>query len=135
MIHNVIETKEALIRITREVVEDFVKDGIVYAEIRTTPREYTVGEYISEKDGIDIILNIIKEMERKYSSRIHIRLLLSINRSESKYDRMLARFLIHRGKAMRTAQLAIHYRNSKEYHIVGVDLSGNPTVYNDVKEI
>ena len=75
-------------RITREVIEDFVNDGIVYAEIRTTPREYTVGEYVSEKDGIDIILNIIKEMERKYSSKIHIRLLLSINRSESKYDRM-----------------------------------------------
>ena len=35
---------------------------------------------------------------------------------------------------MRTAQLAIHYRNVKEYHIVGVDLSGNPTVCIAIKE-
>lgn len=84
VIHSIIDTKNALIRITREVIEDFVNDGVIYAEIRTTPREYTVGEYVSEKDGIDIILNTIKEMEKQTGNRIIIRLLLSINRSESK---------------------------------------------------
>ena len=85
VIHDLIETKASLIRITRELIEDFVNDGVIYAEIRTTPREYTVDGYLSEKDGIDVILNTIKEMEREYGDKIIIRLLLSINRSESKY--------------------------------------------------
>ena len=66
VIHDLIETKASLIRITRELIEDFVNDGVIYAEIRTTPREYTVDGYLSEKDGIDVILNTIKEMEREY---------------------------------------------------------------------
>lgn len=57
----------------------------MYAEIRTTPREYTVGEHLSEKESIDVILETIKRMEEKLNHRIIIRLLLSINRSESKY--------------------------------------------------
>ena len=85
VIHDLIETKASLIRITRELIEDFVNDGVIYAEIRTTPREYTVDGYLSEKDGIDVILNTIKEMESEYGNKIIIRLLLSINRSESKY--------------------------------------------------
>ena len=85
VIHDLIETKASLIRITRELIEDFINDDVIYAEIRTTPREYTVDGYLSEKDGIDVILNTIKEMEREYGNKIIIRLLLSINRSESKY--------------------------------------------------
>ena len=34
----------------------------------------------------------------------------------------------NREKALRTAQLAIDYLKQHEVHIVGVDLSGNPTV-------
>ena len=33
-----------------------------------------------------------------------------------------------REKAQRTTQLAIDYFNQNEYCVVGVDLSGNPTV-------
>lgn len=84
IIHDVIETKDDLIRITKECIEDFVKDGVIYAEIRTTPREYTVGGYLSEKDGIDIIIQTIKEMEIHLENRIIVRLILSINRSESR---------------------------------------------------
>ena len=32
---------------------------MIYAEIRTTPREITVDEYLSEKEGIDIIIMIV----------------------------------------------------------------------------
>ena len=36
----------------------------------------------------------------------------------------------NREKALRTAQLAVDYQKQHEVHIVGVDLSGNPTVQN-----
>ena len=80
-----IETKEHIQRITRELIEDYINDGVIYAEIRTTPREITVGEHLSEKEGIDIIINEIKRAEVLYGDKITVRLLLSINRSESLY--------------------------------------------------
>ena len=83
MIHTVIETADQLRRITRELIEDLVQDGVVYAEIRTTPRELVVGEHLTEKEGIDVILDEIKQSEQRMGNRIIVRLLLSINRSES----------------------------------------------------
>ena len=77
-----IETADQLRRITRELIEDLVQDGVVYAEIRTTPREL-VGEHLTEKEGIDVILDEIKQSEQRMGNRIIVRLLLSINRSES----------------------------------------------------
>lgn len=70
-------------RIVREVVEDLVDQHVVYAELRTTPRQYTCGEEISEKEGIDIILNVLRTLNEKYENQIRVRLLVSINRSES----------------------------------------------------
>ena len=83
MIHSVIETADQLRRITRELIEDLVQDGVVYAEIRTTPRELVVGEHLTEKEGIDVILDEIQQSEQRMGNRIIVRLLLSINRSES----------------------------------------------------
>ena len=83
MIHSVIETADQLRRITRELIEDLMQDGVVYAEIRTTPRELVVGEHLTEKEGIDVILDEIKQSEQRMGNRIIVRLLLRINRSES----------------------------------------------------
>jgi len=83
VIHSVIETADQLRRITRELIEDLMQDGVVYAEIRTTPRELVVGEHLTEKEGIDVILDEIKQSEQRMGNRIIVRLLLSINRSES----------------------------------------------------
>lgn len=60
-----------------------MEDGVVYAEIRTTPREITVGEHLSEKESVDVILEEIRKAESEYGGKITVRLLLSINRSES----------------------------------------------------
>ncbi len=79
-----IETGEQLRRITREMIEDFLADGVIYVEIRTTPREFTKGQLLTEKEGIDTILDEIHRSEQLYGDRIIVRLLLSINRSESK---------------------------------------------------
>lgn len=85
VIHTVITTRSSLERITREFIEDCVRDGVVYAEIRTTPRCYASEEPLSEKEGIDVILNEMKKAEKAFDNKIVTRLILSVNRSESAY--------------------------------------------------
>ena len=87
VIHTVITTRASLERITREFIEDCVQDGVIYVEIRTTPRCYTSEEsqLLSEKEGIDVILNEMKNAEKTFNNQIITRLVLSINRSESAY--------------------------------------------------
>lgn len=87
VIHTVITTRASLERITREFIEDCVQDGVIYVEIRTTPRCYTSEEsqLLSEKEGIDVILNEMKKAEKTFNNQIVTRLVLSINRSESAY--------------------------------------------------
>ena len=90
VIHTVVTTRAALERITREFIEDCVRDGVIYVEIRTTPRCYASEEILSEKEGIDVILNEMKKAEKTFKNAIVTRLVLSINRSESAYcHRML----------------------------------------------
>ena len=79
IIHGLIEDKETLQRITRELIEDFVQDGVIYAEIRTTPRAL---KCLTEREGIDAILDEIKATEQRFQDKIRVRLILSINRSE-----------------------------------------------------
>ena len=38
LIHRVTTKHDVITRITREVLEDFADDGVVYAELRTTPK-------------------------------------------------------------------------------------------------
>ena len=88
VIHMVITTRASLERITREFIEDCVRDGVVYVEIRTTPRCYTSEDMslsLSEKEGIDVILNEMKKAEKAFQNQIVTRLVLSINRGESAY--------------------------------------------------
>lgn len=85
IIHTMITTRASLERITREFIEDCVQDGVIYVEIRTTPRCYTSEEslLLSEKEGIDVILDEMKKAEKTFNNQIVTRLVLSINRSES----------------------------------------------------
>ena len=122
-----ITSRSSLERITRELVEDLISDGVVYAEIRTTPRVFTDGEYLSEKEGIDVILNEIKRCEQDMPNKIMVRLLLSVSRSEDAFS--CDSILISSEKALRTAKMAVQYKEAGEEHVVGVELSGNPTVW------
>ena len=85
IIHNLVDSEEILKRVVCEVVEDLVKQHVVYAELRTTPREYSRGKGLSEKEGIDMILDTLHELNQRYAKQIRVRLLVSINRSESLY--------------------------------------------------
>lgn len=94
-------------RITRETLEDFISDNVMYVELRTRPRSFQNGT-IPASSYVEAILEVMK----KYDDKICSRLILSIDRTQTLEE------------AMETLKLAEKYRS----HIVGLDLSGNPNV-------
>ena len=94
-------------RITRETLDDFIDDHVIYVELRTRPRSFDNG-LISSSDYVKAILEIFKE----YNDRISARLILSIDRTQTLEQ------------AFETLKLADIDRT----YIVGLDLSGDPNV-------
>ncbi len=110
LMHKVIENEDVLYRITCEVVQDFAKDGVVYAELRTTPRPLPPGN--SARSYVDTVLRAF----RTAPPTIVLRLLLSVDRTRGL------------DVADATVRLAQEYVGSGGGAVVGVDFSGNPTV-------
>ncbi|ONK65891.1 uncharacterized protein A4U43_C06F2040 [Asparagus officinalis] len=119
---------ETVSRITKETIEDFAAENVVYLELRTTPKNnqakgMTKRSYMKAViDGLrdvdtvdvsfissDILINHTSEKKK----RIFVRLLLSIDRRETTEA------------AMETVDLAVEM---KDLGVVGIDLSGNPIV-------
>ncbi|XP_057858615.1 N6-mAMP deaminase [Cryptomeria japonica] len=139
LIHVLTTDHGTISRITKEVIEDFAAENVIYLELRTTPKKNeAVG--MSKRSYVEAVLAGFKAVEtvkaihlpsdgniqypdevtHKNSTsegprmqQIFVRLLLSIDRRESLDG------------AMETVQLALEMRNSG---VVGIDLSGNPVV-------
>jgi len=110
MIYQVTNTLEIIARITRETIEDCAKDNVKYLELRTTPRAIP-STPMTKRTYIETVLSTIQNVTLKHD--ITVGLIISINRNETSEA------------AMETVQLAVEY---KSQGIVGIDLSGNPTV-------
>ena len=112
LIHKTLNDLSSIARITKEILEDFQEDNVIYLEIRTTPKE---SQDYSYKDYIKTILEEIKTFSSKNS--MITRVLLSVNRSESL------------DKAEKTLELLTYFKENKEYEefMVGIDYSGNPS--------
>ncbi|KAI3718739.1 hypothetical protein L6452_19621 [Arctium lappa] len=128
LIHIVTTDHKTITRITKEVVEDFAAENVVYLELRTTPKrndsigmskrsymEAVVEGLRSASSSLDI--NFASDDPERSSARtkkkIYVRLLLSIDRREST------------AAAMETVNLALEMR---DMGVIGIDLSGNPTI-------
>ncbi|XP_073308051.1 N6-mAMP deaminase [Primulina huaijiensis] len=132
LIHILTTDHKTVTRITKEVIEDFAADNVVYLELRTTPkrndskgmskRSYmeAVLEGIRSVNAVEVDLSDVETsaraslvcngIERK---KIYVRLLLSIDRRETAKA------------AMETVELALEMKN---LGVVGIDLSGNPGI-------
>jgi adenosine deaminase len=140
LIHKVTTDLQTVTRITREVVEDFAAENVVYLELRTTPKKNDL-KGISKRSYMEAVVkgvmdvttvevdlapqglgmghpvnsggrsNLCNGTARK--QKIYVRLLLSIDRRESTES------------AMETAKLALEMRH---LGVAGIDLSGNPVV-------
>ncbi|XAR53776.1 Adenosine deaminase [Bertholletia excelsa] len=139
LIHIVTTEHETVTRITKEVVEDFAAENIVYLELRTTPKRNdsrgmskqsymdAVLEGLRAVSTVEVVLaprnlsagNLMNSCTNNSSCngtaqrKIFVRLLLSIDRRETT------------ASAMETVELALKMRH---LGVAGIDLSGNPIV-------
>ncbi|KAH0601295.1 hypothetical protein MHUMG1_00168 [Metarhizium humberi] len=93
------------------VLQDFLADGVVYLELRTTPRSTTT---MSAEAYITVLLGAIEEFESLHP-QLHTRLILSIDRRHS----------IHTAESI--LDLAIRLQDTNKCGVVGIDLCGDPT--------
>ncbi|XP_058194378.1 N6-mAMP deaminase [Rhododendron vialii] len=140
LIHLVTTDLQTVTRITKEVVEDFAAENVVYLELRTTPKKNDL-KGMSKQSYMEAVLkglrdvttvevdlapqdlgmgnpvnsggsgNLCNGTARK--QKIYVRLLLSIDRRETT------------DSAMETVKLALEMRH---LGVTGIDLSGNPIV-------
>lgn len=106
-IYELCSTPASIIYSTNAVLRDFKEDGVVYLELRTTPRS---SPFMSKEEYITTILSCIRDFPD--SSIMPTYIILSVDRRNSLEE------------AMQVVDLAIQYRSRG---IVGVDLCGDPS--------
>jgi adenosine deaminase len=106
-IYKLCNDKETIIYTTNCVLRDFQNDGVVYLELRTTPRQIkTAG--VSKEEYVKTVLTCISNFN---SATMVTKLILSIDRTNTEEE------------AMEVVDIASKY---KDQGIVAVDLCGNP---------
>jgi len=92
------------------VLQDFQDDGVVYVELRTTPRAI-LGEGVTKDDYVKTVLEILNAHNDDANNTMRAFLILSIDRRNNIAD------------AEEVVDLAIKYQSAG---VVGVDLCGDP---------
>lgn len=95
---------------TRTVLQDFQSDGVVYIELRTTPRASPQAG-ISKESYVSTVVNILNEHNEDTQNTLKAFLILSIDRRNTAAE------------ADQVVDLAIKYRSQG---VVGIDLCGDP---------
>lgn len=116
MIHTLVSDEEAVEMVAHDVVQEFAADGVVYLELRSTPRANpTTG--MTKQSYVEAVLCGIDRALPELSTTIHVNMLLSINRRQSATE------------ALDTVELALAQcrQTSHQARVVGIDLSGDPT--------
>ncbi|CAA2992457.1 adenosine deaminase [Olea europaea subsp. europaea] len=133
LIHVVTTDHKTVTRITKEVIEDFASENVVYLELRTTPKRND-SKGMSKRSYMEAVLEGVRAVtmvevdlshelfaetpavNERYNTgrkKIFVRFLLSIDRRETTEA------------AMETVNLALEM---SRFGVVGIDLSGNPFI-------
>ncbi|XP_024138582.1 adenosine deaminase-like protein [Oryzias melastigma] len=114
VIHKLVDTEEDILMVSKDVIREFAEDGVKYLELRSTPREeQRTG--LTKKSYIDTIIKAIHQCKNE-GLDIDVRLLVAIDRRNGMEV------------AMETVKLAEEFMLSSDGLVVGIDLSGDPTV-------
>jgi adenosine deaminase len=111
----VMQTRDSLVRVTREAVEDLAADGVCYAELRFAPEQHQA-KGLSLQEVVEATVQGVKEGERTVAERggrIHVRLLMCAMR--------------HADRAAEIARLTVDNHGEHtpgEGYVVGFDIAG-----------
>lgn len=108
-VHEICDSLDVVQRITEELIVDFIKQNVVYFEIRTAPKVYPGKTMV---DYIDAVVSIMRKYE---SDNFHARLIICVNRSS---PLPINESII---------ETAILLKEKMHPYIVAVDFCGDPT--------
>ena len=131
-IYKLVSNEQAVKRSTLDVLQAFERDGVMYLELRTTPRSGP-GKG-SQRHHASIILTSRQDMTKDTYVRTVLNAIAEFNRSSKIMKTSLILSMDRRNtfeQAMEAVDLAIKY---KDLGIVGVDLCGDYKVSSDFAE-
>ncbi|KAL6480546.1 hypothetical protein MHYP_G00115790 [Metynnis hypsauchen] len=114
VIHQLVDSEEDILMVAKAVIQEFAADGVKYLELRSTPREETKTG-LSKRRYIESAIEAIRQCKQE-DVDIDVRFLVAIDRRNGPEV------------AMETVKLAEDFMLSSDGLIVGLDLSGDPTV-------
>lgn len=109
-IYGLIDDEASLRKATAAVLSDFLNDGVVYLELRTTPRAIPAAG-ITKDSYVSIVLDSLNVFQERTACKMSVCLILSVDRRNTLTE------------ALHTVDLAILHHTGG---VVGVDLCGNP---------
>ncbi|XP_044923657.1 adenosine deaminase-like protein isoform X2 [Mustela putorius furo] len=120
IIHQLTTSPEDILMVTKDVIKEFADDGVKYLELRSTPRgENATG--MTKKTYVESVLEGIKQSKQE-NIDIDVRYLIAIDRRGGP------------SVAKETVKLAEEFFFSADNTVLGLDLSGDPTIPNQKQE-
>ncbi|XP_068459628.1 adenosine deaminase-like protein [Clinocottus analis] len=114
VVHQLVDTEEDILMVATDVIREFAADGVKYLELRSTPRdEKETG--LTKKSYVETVIKAIKQCKSDELD-IDVRFLVAIDRRNGAEV------------AMETVKLAEEFMLSTDGLVLGLDLSGDPTV-------
>uniref|UniRef100_A0A8C5EE22 Adenosine deaminase domain-containing protein n=1 Tax=Gouania willdenowi TaxID=441366 RepID=A0A8C5EE22_GOUWI len=120
VIHKLVDTEEDILMVATDVIREFAADGVKYLELRSTPREEKETR-LTKANYVETVIKAIQQCKEE-DLDIDVRFLIAIDRRNGT------------DVAMETVKLAEQYMLSSEGLVVGLDLSGDPTVPSQLEE-
>uniref|UniRef100_A0A8C5FQD0 N6-Methyl-AMP deaminase n=1 Tax=Gadus morhua TaxID=8049 RepID=A0A8C5FQD0_GADMO len=120
VIHQLVDTEEDIFMVAKDVVNEFAADGVKYLELRSTPRE-EIKTGLTKRRYVETVLEAVKQCKGD-GVDIDVRFLVAIDRRNGTEV------------AMETVKLAEDFMLSTDGLVVGLDLSGDPTVPSQLEE-
>ncbi|XP_017328849.1 adenosine deaminase-like protein isoform X1 [Ictalurus punctatus] len=114
VIHQLVDSEEDILMVAKSVIEEFAADGVKYLELRSTPRE-EAKTGLSKRRYIETVLEAIHQCKQE-GVDIDVRFLVAVDRRNGPEV------------AMETVKLTEDFMLSSDGVVVGLDLSGDPTV-------